>query len=354
MITQVVWLCVTTNTATTQRVRLSLPMGIGIIISMAVGIFLLRVYESASRSIGWIVFSACIALMLYPALNFLHKFMPRGLGVFLLVVFVAALIIIPAYTVVDNVNRQTNKLERSLPERANELETHGRFAQSFKEFQLEEKTRAAIRQIPETLQGGTRSEQIKANADRAIAFVAGGALMLFFLLYGHKLVEGALSIFEEEKHDQIKDMLYKAYTRCTIFGWSQIGLSIAVGLTTYLVCRLFEVPAAGLIGVWVALWNVVPVFGVVIGSLPAVLLAGAQSMNTAICLLVFFIVYEAVESYARFRLLGKKALRLDSIVTILVVFGGLELYGLGGALAGLIIASFAHAYLGEVAATNPK
>ncbi len=329
-------------------------MSVGLVMSVALGFLLVNIFETASRSIGWIVFSSVIALMMYPAVNFLNKFLHRGVAVFALVLFVVVLIALPAYTVIDNVNRQTEKLENTLPDRAHELETTGRFAQSFRDFEIEQKTRDAIKRIPEILQGGSRQEQIKANADRAIAFIAGGALMLFFLLYGQKLVEGALSVVQEkDKREDIKQLLYRAYSRCTRFAWSQIGLSIAAALTTYLVCRLANIPAAGLFAVWVALWNLVPIFGVVVGSLPIVLLAGAQNMKTAIALLVFFILYEAGESYARHKLLGKRTLRLDSIITILVVFGGIELYGLGGALAGLVIASFLHALAREYATELP-
>lgn len=344
----------TTNTVNAPRLRISLPMSIGLVVSVALGFLFVNIFQSASRSIGWIVFASVIALMLYPAVNFLDKFLPRGLAVFALIVFVAVLIVLPAYTVIDNVNRQTKKLEHTLPARAKELESKGKFSQSFKEFELQKKTKEALKRIPESLQGGTRQEQIKANADRAIAFVASGALMLFFLLYGHKLVDGALSVItEKKKHDEVKELLHRAYQKCTTFAWSQIALSIAAAITTYAVCRLASVPAAGLLAVWVALWNVVPVFGVVIGSLPIVVLAGAQNMKTAVFLLIFFILYEAGESFARHKLLGKRSLRLDSIITILVVFGGIELYGLGGALAGLVIASFLHALAGEFASRNP-
>ncbi|MFN8016304.1 MAG: AI-2E family transporter [Acidimicrobiia bacterium] len=344
----------TSKTVNLARLRISIPMAIGIVLSIAVSLFLVRLFDNASRSIGWIVFSGCIALMLYPALNFLDKFVPRQIGVLVLVLFVIGMIAFPAYTVVDNVNRQTKNLEKSLPKRAHQLETSGRFAASFKKFEIEKKTRRALKSIPETLQGGDRKEQIKANADRAIAFIAGGVLMIFFLLYGNRLVTGALSVVSNKKQrEDITNILKRAYAKTAQFGWSQIGLSIAAGVTTYLICRLYSIPAAGLLGVWVALWNVVPVFGVVLGSLPAVVLAGAQSMKLAITLLIFFLVYEIAESFMRHKLLGPKMLRLDSIVTIFVVFGGLELYGLGGALAGLVIASFVHALAGEIASTMP-
>lgn len=344
-----------TNSGNVTRVRLSFTMSVGIILSVAAGFAILGLVDSASRSIGWIVFSSCIALMLYPAVNILHKYMPRGIAVLLLVIFSIGLIVIPVYSVVDDVNSQTNKLEKTLPQRARQLEAEGRFSESFREFQLEVKTRSAIRYVPDLLQGGNSQERIKANANRAIAFLAGGVLMIFFLLYGHKLVAGALSIVQDEdQREKIKGFLSRAYARCTLFGWTQILLSISVGIFTYVVCRTAGIPAAGLLATWVALWNIVPVFGVVLGTLPIVLLAGSQSIKLAWILLAVFITYEICESFMRHRLLGPKAIRLDSIITILIVFGGIEFYGLGGALAGLVIGSFIHALASEIASTNPE
>jgi predicted PurR-regulated permease PerM len=330
-------------------------MCLGIVISVAAGFFLLGVIDNASRTIGWIVFSASIALMLYPAANAMAKIMPRSVAVILLLLLVVTLIVAPIYSVVDDVNSQTKKLEQTLPARAHALEQKGRFAKSFKEFELEKKTREAIKKIPDALQGGSKAERIKANANRVIAFLAGGVLMLFLLLYGNKLVSGALSVInDEEQKKKIEALLAHAYKRATIFGWSQIGLSVAAALFTYVTCRIAGIPAAGLLATWVALWNIIPVFGVVVGTLPVVILAGAQSITLAWVLLAIFIAYEVVESLARHRLLGPHALRLDAIITIVVVFGGIELYGLGGALAGLVIASFLHALASEFAAQNPE
>lgn len=131
-------------------------------------------------------------------------------------------------------------------------------------------------------------------------------------------------------------------------------MSISAGLFTYVLCRFADIPAPGLLAVWVALWNLVPIFGVIIGTLPIVMLAGAQNIRLAWLFLAIFVAYEIGESFARHKLLGPHALRMDSIITILIVFGGIELYGLGGALAGVIIGSFFHALASEIASTRPE
>ena len=103
---------------------------------------------------------------------------------------------------------------------------------------------------------------------------------------------------------------------------------------------------------WVAVWNIIPIFGTLIGSLPILLIAGAKNINEAFVILGLVIVYEIIESFVRHRYLGQHVMRLDSIVVIFVTFAGLELYGLGGALTGLLIAAFLHALAAEYSDMN--
>lgn len=335
------------KTANPLTLRISFFSSICLIVTVALGYFLLEVTSNASRTIGWILFSMCIAFMLYPGVNMLDKFMNRAVAVCILLVFTVLIIVIPIYSVVDDVNSQTSKLEKTLPARAAQLEEEGRFATSFKEFKLEEKTRSALKSIPDYIQGGDAKERLKANADRTIAFIASGVMMLFFLTYGRRLVEGLLTIVPDKKRKDVISKLANAYRRCTAYAWAQILLSISTGLFAYVLCRAYSIPAGGLLATWVAFWNIIPIFGTLIGSLPIIVLAGAQSLRNAVVILALVIIYEICESFLRHRYLGNHTMRLDSIVSIFIFFAGLELYGLGGALTGLLIAAFIHAFAAE-------
>lgn len=341
-------------TSNPLTLKLSFLAAVGIAISVGLGIFLVEATDNASRTIGWILFSISIAFMLYPGVNLLDKYMNRSFAVMIMAIFTLLLIVIPIYSVVDDVNSGSSKLKKSLPARAQELEESGRFAKSFKQFELEDKTRSAIEAVPDFIQGGNSEERLKANADRTIAFVASGVMMLFFLTYGKKLVLGALSVIEDDKkRESVKTKLAHAYQRSTAFAWAQIVLSISTGLFTYGLCRYYEIPAGGLLATWVAFWNIIPIFGTLIGSLPILILAGANNINQAIFILLLVIAYEILESFLRHKFLGKKTMRLDSVISIFVFFAGLELYGLGGALTGLLIAAFLHALASEFSDIKP-
>lgn len=336
------------NTLNPLTLKISFISAIGLVVSVGIGIFLVETTDNASRTIAWILFSISIAFMLYPGVNLLDKYINRTLAVGIMVLFTLFLIVIPIYSVVDDVNAQSKKLEQSLPAKASELEKSGRFAKSFKQFNLEEKTRSAIKAIPDFIQGGTQSERLKANADRTIAFVASGVMMLFFLAYGKKLAQGALSIIgDDKKRESLTKKIAHAYKRATAYAWGQIGLSVSTGLFAYAICRAYSIPAGGLLATWVAFWNIIPIFGTLIGSLPILILAAAKNINEAIFILLLVIIYEVIESLIRHKFLGEHTMRLDSIISIFVFFAGLELYGLGGGLTGLLLVSFIHAFAAE-------
>ena len=329
-------------------VKVSFMAAIGLVLSVGAGFLLIHIANSASRTIGWVFFSISIAFLLYPGVNKLDKYMNRTLSVLVMVILTLLIIVVPIYSVVRDVNLQTDKLEKSLPARAHELEEKGRFASSFKQFKLEKKTRSTIEALPNFIKGGSKKDQLQANANRGIAFIASAVMMLFFLGYGKRLIDGMIgAIPEKKKQDEIKAKLSNAYQRATTFAWAQIGLSISTGLFAYAICRAYSIPASGLLATWVAFWNIIPIFGTVFGSLPILILAGAKNINEAFFILALFIVYEIIESYFRRRYLAHRSMRIDAVIQIFVFFAGLELYGLGGALTGLLIVAFFHALASE-------
>jgi predicted PurR-regulated permease PerM len=119
------------------------------------------------------------------------------------------------------------------------------------------------------------------------------------------------------------------------------------GLLAYSIARLAGVPGAAALGVWVALWSLLPVAGVLIGALPIVVLAGAESMSRAVAVAAAFVVI-GVADWLVNRWLERRSVHVGSFVIVLAAFGGLELYGLTGALLFVLGAVFLVSFIGEI------
>ena len=120
-----------------------------------------------------------------------------------------------------------------------------------------------------------------------------------------------------------------------------IGMAVVAGCLVALVARLVDVPGAVPLGLWAALWDLVPLVGAVIGALPVALLAAAISPTTGIVVLLGFVVYQVVEAIVVQKRLERRSVHVGPFLTLVVGTAGLELYGLGGALISLFAASVA-------------
>jgi predicted PurR-regulated permease PerM len=129
-----------------------------------------------------------------------------------------------------------------------------------------------------------------------------------------------------------------------------LGEAVLAGLAAYAVARVIGAPGAAPLGLWVALWDVVPVVGAVVGALPIVAIAAAMNARHAAAVVLFFVVYQGVETLLLQRHIERRTMRLGPFLTTLAGAAGLEAYGLGGALVGLLTMALAVAVLVEAGA----
>jgi predicted PurR-regulated permease PerM len=110
------------------------------------------------------------------------------------------------------------------------------------------------------------------------------------------------------------------------------------------------VPGPAALGVWVALWTLVPVFGLAIGAIPVVVFAGADSTQKAVVVGLAFVAV-GIGEWLVTRAVEVRTVRVGSFLPAVALFAGLELYGFMGALlilVGVIVA------IGIVAEAGPE
>jgi predicted PurR-regulated permease PerM len=171
-----------------------------------------------------------------------------------------------------------------------------------------------------------------------VAFLATGVLSLFFLLHGPKMLGAAARQIENPEHRAtVERAAHSAYERGFGYVRRTILMSAMAGLFTYLVARAADVPGPAPLAVWAALWDVVPLLGAFLGTLPVVVLAAAVDPAKGTLLACLFIGYQVFEQVVVQRRTERQTMRVGPFLTVAAAFAGLELYGLGGALLVLLI-----------------
>lgn len=310
----------------------------------------LRVIAASQRVLGWMLVAAAAAGLLHPLVTRLERRLHHGLAVGVVFVGAGACIGVIAYGTVDGIVRETRHLQEVAPREAAKLERTGRFAKVFKDAHLAARVRRVVNEAPERLRGGTPAEAIRAAATRGVAYLATGVLTLFLLLHGPRLSRAALlQVHDEERRGRIETVAVRVVHRAFGYARGTIAMAALSGLFAYALASTAGVPGPAPLGLWAALWDVVPVIGAVIGGLPIVILAAAASPARALWLLAGFVAYEVVESALLQRWVERRSVRVGPFLTVVAGVGGLELYGVGGALMALLAVTVAVTLVDELA-----
>jgi len=310
---------------------------------------------ASERVIGWILAAGTTAGLLHPMVNNLQRpLRKRGLAVLVVMVLLIGSVSAVVYGLVDNVARETRRLQEAAPERARRLEQSQRFGELARDLRLEERTRRFVEDVPERLRGGTPAEALRAAGTRGVAFLATTVLTVFFLLHGPKLARSAFrQIGDPARRERVAAFVKAVYRRAFGYASANLAMAVAAGLFAYVLARWADVPGPAPLGIWVGLWDLVPLAGAVVGALPIIVMAAVVSGEKAAVLVVAFVAYQVVEDVFAARRVERDTLRLGPFLTIAAGLVGLELSGIAGALLAVLAAAMAVAAADELAIAAP-
>jgi predicted PurR-regulated permease PerM len=327
-----------------RRTRLALsPRSIGLImLTVAAVSILIGTVRASVRVIGWMAAAAAIASLLEPLVSLLARRMRRGVALVLTVLAVLGVAGGITFFTVSDVVHEVHVLQRSAPERARQLEHSKRFGSAARSFHLERRTRQAVKEIPERLRGGSSADAIRAAGTRGVAYLATTVLTIFLIINGRRLINAGIDQIPDEKRRQrLRIIVRHGGTMGVQYTTGSLAMSALAGVLIGGTAYLVHVPGAIPLGLWAALWDLVPLIGAVVGALPVALLAAAASPTTGVAIFALFIAYEAVEAFVFQQQLEERSVHIGAFLTLLAGSVGLELYGIGGALFALFATSVA-------------
>ena len=125
--------------------------------------------------------------------------------------------------------------------------------------------------------------------------------------------------------------------------------SLIAGLGTYLWMLAWGIPYPALLGLLVALLDLIPVIGSTIGGAIVTLVALSISVPVAVATLGFYIGYRLAEDYLLVPRVMGRTVRVPGMVSVVAVLVGGTLMGLVGALVAIPAAAALRLLLHEVA-----
>jgi predicted PurR-regulated permease PerM len=321
----------------------------------AVTLAVLAGVSASGRVIGWILAAASLAGFFHPIVDLLDRHMPRALALLTVLVVTVSIVGGIGYAVVDDVTAQVNDLRRALPDAAKDVEASSRFGETARDLHLADRAQAFVDELPDRLRGGNVSDAIRSAATRGVAVLITTVLTIFFLIHGPRLVEGALRQVPEDRRAEVRAAAASAYRRSWSYISGSLAMAIMAGAIAYVAADLVGLPGKAPLALWVALFDLLPLIGLLLGSAPIVLLAATTtSWQNAVAVTLVLVGWQLVEALWLQRDVELRSLHIGPFVSLVVAFVGLQLYGIGGVFAGLVGAVVGAAVLDEAFGHGPR
>ncbi len=213
----------------------------------------------------------------------------------------------------------------------------GELIQRYNLDQFVARNEAKLRQGVSGLGGG--ATQVLGAIASTLAGIASITVLTFLmLLEGPKLLVGGLGALATPRRDRVERVGRDCARAVTGYVAGNLLISVICGLLTFVTLLTLGVPFAGVIAVFVAIADLVPLIGATVGAIVAVAVAFLHSVPAGIVVVVFFLIYQQLENHLLQPLILSRTVKINPLAVLVSILVGAELAGILGALVGIPVA----------------
>jgi len=316
----------------------------GTILRVAIFIIVAWLLYVLRDMLAIILVSIVIASAIEPAARwFENRRIPRILGV-LFVYLVSFLLIAAVFVfIIPPVFSDLSGFTEAVPSYLNKPFKSATFSSFI--ISIPESISVVISDITKVIESS--SGQIASGFFQAVSSVFGGAfsfvlvfVISFYLSVQKGGLENFLRVITPDSEEQYVVQLWRRAERKIGF-WlqGQILLGVLVGALVYLGLTILGVKYALVFAIISAIFELIPVFGPIMASIPAIGVAFLQSPTLGLMVIGLYLIIQQFENNLIYPLVVKKIIGIPPILVILSLVVGGELAGFFGVLLAIPIAT---------------
>jgi putative heme transporter len=332
-------------------VRISARSAVVGVLVLVAGVVAERIFVAAHRPLSWLVAAVVVAVLIDPIVDFLDRHIPRLAAVVVALLVVGGAAFAVTYVAFDNLADGLDRLGRAAEDAAERLEARDDSVGDLaRDVDATRRVDLFVNTLDERVTGG--DEVLVSTAGTAPTYLVGGILTLFLMSYGPRFAQSAVNqLPSPRQRDAVTDVVTRALNRSRRAVLLMVSEGLVVGLLVTGIAYLLDLPSSAAIGFAAGLLAMLPHVGIVLGTLPLILLLLAlRSDLAAIVAAVVVIACQLVDSYIVRRRISMYSVHVGLLVPWVVVLVGYAVYGVGGAAFALVFAVFGLAVLDELAA----
>jgi predicted PurR-regulated permease PerM len=323
--------------------RRGIPLGT-IVVSVATIILLLDL--NAALILGlwvlrnivvYVIIAFFFTLLMTPATRFLRG---RGLshGGATLLVFLVGLLVVAGlvYLFTEPLVTAAVHFSKQVPSLVNEAKKgHGPLGRLLFRLHLQkylsEGSAKFGSQLTKVLKPATAFSVGAAAVSTVVTIVTIAVLTFFTMLEAPRMWSGLLGLFQPATAERLNRVVDESIRSVTGYMLGNGATSVIAGLISGVTLQILGVPFALLLGVFVALVDLLPLVGGLLAGVPVVVIAAIHSVPAGITMLIVFLVYQQVENHVLNPVIMSRTVRLNPFWVLIAVLVGAAL---GGRVAG--------------------
>ncbi len=324
--------------ATTERVPWRTILAVLFVVLASA--FAVVTLQRLGRIITWFVVAAFFAAILTPAVDLLQRkvHLPRVLATLIVFLLGMAAMAGLLYAFIRPLVDQAYEFSDNLPTYVEEAKAgRGPAGDLVQRYDLDtylernqDKLRATI-----TGAGGPAAKFASGIFSTLAAVLTILVLIFLLLLEGPKVMAGLLQLIPPRHRDRVRRVARDSNRAITGYMFGNLAISVIAGVATYLVLWPLGVPFRGVLALWVAFADLIPLVGATLGAVVATAVAFLDSPRTGVIVLIFFVIYQQFENHVLQVSIMSRTVDLNPLAVLASVLVGVELFGIIGALLAI-------------------
>ncbi|MEO7429349.1 MAG: hypothetical protein ABIY48_08190, partial [Acidimicrobiales bacterium] len=188
----------------------------------------------------------------------------------------------------------------------------------------------------------------------APTYFLSAILTVFLLTYGPRIAAAALAqdpdIHRRRRVEAITALALRRARRAVVL---TVGIALLLGLIGTSIAQWLQLPAPAALGFAIAVMALLPHVGLIVGSVPLLLLTvGFRSGTMAIGLAIGVLIVQALDSLYVRGWIGRRSVHIGLLAPWVVALLAYAVYGIGAAAYATIAAVFGLALLDQLQLAN--
>jgi predicted PurR-regulated permease PerM len=317
------------------------------IVLIIVGVVLcLYLIYRLRRPITWIMIALFLAVALSPAVNFLNRYMRRGLAIAAVYLALLGAVVGLGLLLIPPIVGQVNKLADNAPHYAQDVQDYvnknKRLRKLEKDYKITDKLNSEAAKLPSKL--GNAAGVLKdigfGLVNSLFALITILVLTAFMLGSGPRWREGFLNLQPPDRRQRFERILDRMSNAVSSYVIGAFTVSLIDGVAAFIVLTILGVPFSGPLAVLAGLLSLIPMVGATVAAvLIGIVTVFEDFPTTTIIWTVWAIVYQQLENNLIQPQIQKRTVNVHPFITIVAVLCGGTLLGVMGAIVAIPVAA---------------